>query len=91
MQKPTNSVGVSIPPSVFFTQLLPNVSSIAEADYLILCFLELISGYRVLFQIFQYAKGSMVNKDYYRFLQKEINVLELYIDELRIKKDNLKG
>lgn len=91
MQKPTNSVGISVPPSVFFTQLLPNVSSTAEADYLILCFLELISGYRVLFQIFQYAKGSMVNKDYYRFVQKEIQVLEFYIDELKIKKDNLKG
>lgn len=91
MQKPTNSVGVSVPPSVFFTQLLPNVSSIAEADYLILCFLELISGYRVLFNIFRYAKGSMVNQDYYRFVQKEINVLEFYIDELKIKRENLKG
>lgn len=91
MQKPNNSIGVTIPPSVFFTQLLPSVSSTAEADYLILCFLELVSGYRVLFQIFQYAKGSMVNQDYYRFVQKEIQVLEFYIDELKIKRENLKG
>lgn len=33
----------------------------------------------------------MVNKDYYRFVQKEIQVLEFYIDELKIRKDNLKG
>lgn len=91
MQKPTNSVGVSVPSSVFFTQLLPNVSSTAEADYFILCFLELLSGYRVLLPIFQYAKGSMVNREYYKFVQNEINVLTFYIDELNIKRDNLKG
>lgn len=91
MQKPTNSVGVSVPPSVFFTQLLPNVSSIVEADYLIFCLLDLLSGYRVLFNTFRYAKGSMVNQDYYRFIQKEISVLEFYIQELQTKRKDLKG
>lgn len=91
MQGSTSSVGVSVPPNVFYAQLLPNVSSKAEADYIILCLLELISGYRVLFGIFQYSDGIMVNKDYYKFLQREVLVLEFYITELKAKREVLKG
>lgn len=91
MPSTQSSVSATVPPSVFYTQLLPFVSSVADADYLIMCILDIISGYRVLFNMFRYSKNSIVNPDYYQFLQREIMVLSSYIDELQSKKDELQS
>lgn len=78
-----------IPPTIHYDLILPNLKTAADCEEFLRIYYALQLQFLILTLKFKYGKNNLHHPNYYRTLQKQKEMIDIYIADLHEKKWSL--